>query len=240
MKGIVLSLMFTMSCALTVMAQNGEDFGMRQVKKGSKTYLVYDVCDSMQVYKDPLKVPKANCFFVISKREYRLYVYERVGKDTLLVAHYPICYAKNPENKERVGDMKTPECEMKNPFTISQIADASSWKLDFGDGRGNIPSYGNWFLRLVTPGHKGIGIHGSTNNSASVPGRDSEGCIRLRDNDIQHLKQHYAQVGTRVIVKSIKQGKYPFEVKAEKALGGKYVPQRKGYVLEKGAQFVSK
>ena len=63
MKGIVLSLMFTMSCALTVMAQNGEDFGMRQVKKGSKTYLVYDVCDSMQVYKDPLKVPKANCFF---------------------------------------------------------------------------------------------------------------------------------------------------------------------------------
>ena len=178
MKKILLSLMLATACILTATAQQPEDFGTRQVKKGSKTYLVYDVCDSMQVYKDPLKVPKANCFFVISKREYRLYVYERVNKDTLLVAHYPICYAKNPENKERVGDMKTPECGMKSPFTISQIADASSWKHDFGDGRGNIPSYGNWFMRLVTPGHKGIGIHGSTNNSSSVPGRAKVICWR--------------------------------------------------------------
>ena len=222
-----------MSCALTVMAQNGEDFGMRQVKKGSKTYLVYDVCDSMQVYKDPLKVPKANCFFVISKREYRLYVYERVGKDTLLVAHYPICYAKNPENKERVGDMKTPECEMKNPFTISQIADASSWKHDFGDGRGNIPSYGHWFLRLVTPGHKGIGIHGSTNNSASVPGRDSEGCIRLRDDDLLLLHDLYAQVGTLVIIKSITADKDAFEIKAQEALGDSYRAPKEGNPLFK-------
>ena len=240
MKKILLSLMLATASILSATAQQPEDFGTRQVKKGSKTYLVYDVCDSMQVYKDPLKVPKANCFFVISKREYRLYVYERVNKDTLLVAHYPICYAKNPENKERVGDMKTPECGMKSPFTISQIADASSWKHDFGDGRGNIPSYGNWFMRLVTPGHKGIGIHGSTNNSSSVPGRDSEGCIRLRDNDIKHLKEHYAKVGTPVVVKSIKEGKLPFELKAEKALGSRYVAQRKGYVLEKGAVFVDK
>ena len=239
MKKILISFVITMSCALTAMAQGNGDFGMRKVKAGSKTYLVYDAADSMQVYKDPQQVPKANCFFVISKKEYRLYVYERVGKDTLLVAHYPICYAKNPENKERVGDMKTPECDLKKPFSISQVVDASSWKHDFKDGRGNIPAYGNWFLRLVTPGHKGIGIHGSTNNSASIPGRDSEGCIRLRDNDIKHLKQHYAKVGTPVVVKSIKQGKYPFEVKAEQALGKKYVAQRKGYVLEKGAQFVN-
>ena len=94
-------------------------------------------------------------------------------------------------------------------------------------------------MRLRT-GFNGVGIHGSTNNEASVPGRDSEGCIRLRDNDIQHLKQHYAKVGTPVVVKSIKQGKYLFETKAEKALGSNYVPQRKGYILEKGAQFVNK
>ena len=33
-----------------------------------------------------------------SKKEYRLYVYEVSGRDTLLVAHYPVCYALNPEN----------------------------------------------------------------------------------------------------------------------------------------------
>ena len=240
MKRILVSCLVALTCTMSAMAQGSDGFGMKNVKSGSKTYLVYDVCDSCQVYKDPLKVSKNNCFFVISKKEYRLYVYERVGKDTLLVAHYPVCYAKNPENKERVGDMKTPECSMSKPFTISQVVDASSWKHDFGDGRGNIPAYGHWFLRLVTPGHKGIGIHGSTNNSASVPGRDSEGCIRLRDNDIQHLKQHYARVGTPVVVKSIKEGKYPFETKAEQALGHQYVHQCKGYVLEKGAKFLEK
>ena len=35
----------------------------------------------------------------------------------------------------------------------------------------------------------GIGIHGSTNNESSVPGRGSEGCIRLRDDDLIQLKE---------------------------------------------------
>lgn len=239
MRKFLLSVVIITIGSLVAMAQNTVDFGMRKVKKGTKTYLVYDVCDSIQVYKDPQIVDRNKCFFVISKCEFRLYVYERVGKDTLLVAHYPICYAKNPENKQRVGDMKTPESDINKPFTISQIVDASSWKHDFGDGRGSIPSYGHWFLRLVTPGHKGIGIHGSTNNSASVPGRDSEGCIRLRDKDIIHLKQYYAKVGTPVVVKPLAKGKYPFETKAEQVLGNRYVAQRKGYVLEKGASFVT-
>ena len=123
MKRILLSSIIAISCAMTSMAQESDDFGMKYVKARSKTYHVYDACDSMQVYKKD--VMKANCFFVISKKEYRLYVYERVGKDTVLVAHYPICYAKNPENKERVGDMKTPECGMKNPFSISQVVEVA-------------------------------------------------------------------------------------------------------------------
>ena len=55
-------------------------------------------------------------------------------------------------------------------------------------------------MRLETPGFKGIGIHGSTNNEASVPGRDSEGCIRLRDSDLIVLHDRYAQVGTPVVI----------------------------------------
>ena len=96
--------------------------------------------------------------------------------------------------------MRTPESSFEKPFTITQITDASKWTHDFGDGRGEILSYGNWFMRLATPGFSGIGIHGSTNNESSVPGRGSEGCIRLRNDDLDQLKEKYAYVGMKVVI----------------------------------------
>lgn len=173
---------------------------MKLVTVGQKTYNVAQTGDSMHIYRQ--EAARERCFFVISKREYRLYVYEVSAdkKDTALVAHFPVCYAVNKEAKTRSGDMCTPECTMDAPFTISQIQDASTWEHDFGDGRGPIKAYGAWFMRLETPGFKGIGIHGSTNNEASVPGRDSEGCIRLRDSDLIVLHDRYAQVGTHVVI----------------------------------------
>jgi lipoprotein-anchoring transpeptidase ErfK/SrfK len=145
-------------------------------------------------------VNKKNCFILISKPEYRLYVCEVVDGDTLKRVHYPVCVGKMKGQKEKKGDMKTPECTADNPFTITEIVDASKWTHDFGDGRGSILSYGHWFMRLKTPGHSGIGIHGSTNNESSVPGRGSEGCIRLRDDDLIQLKENYAFVGMRVVI----------------------------------------
>jgi lipoprotein-anchoring transpeptidase ErfK/SrfK len=109
--------------------------------------------------------------------------------------------------------MRTPESPAGKPFKITMIQDASTWRHDFKDGRGNILAYGHWFLRLETPGHSGIGIHGSTNNESSVPGRASEGCIRLRDADIITLKEKYAYVGMPVIIKSESQGLFPWEKK---------------------------
>ena len=145
-------------------------------------------------------VNKKNCFILISKPEYRLYVCEVVGGDTIKRVHYPVCVGQAKGQKQKKGDMKTPECTAANPFTITEIVDASQWCHDFGDGRGSILSYGNWFMRLKTPGFSGIGIHGSTNNESSVPGRGSEGCIRLRNNDLDELKAKYAFVGMRVVV----------------------------------------
>ncbi len=156
-------------------------------------------------------------FIVISKRDLNLRVYGKQGKDTVLLAQYPACLSKNKGNKQRVGDMKTPESPAGKPFKITQIQDASTWKHDFKDGRGNILAYGHWFLRLLTPGHSGIGIHGSTNNESSVPGRASEGCIRLRDNDIIDLKQRFAYVGMPVIIKGENDGLLPWEHNAKKA-----------------------
>jgi len=141
-----------------------------------------------------------NCFIIIDKPALHLSVYEPQDGDTVLIARYPVCVGKNYGQKEKSGDMKTPECTFENPFSITEITDASGWTHDFGDGRGDILAYGNWFMRLKTPGHKGIGIHGSTNNESSVPGRGSEGCIRLLNDDLDVLKAKYAFVGMKVII----------------------------------------
>ncbi len=154
--------------------------------------------DTATIYSEV--VNKNNCFILISKPEYRLYVCEVVDGDTIKRVHYPVCVGKAKGQKQKKGDMKTPECTFEKPFTITEIVDASKWTHDFGDGRGSILSYGHWFMRLKTPGHSGIGIHGSTNNESSVPGRGSEGCIRLRDDDLIQLKEKYAFVGMRVVI----------------------------------------
>lgn len=145
-------------------------------------------------------INRDQCFIVVSKPDLHLSVYEVQEGDTVLLARYPVCVGKNYGQKERKGDMKTPECTFENSFSITEIKPASSWTHDFGDGRGPILAYGNWFMRLKTPGFTGIGIHGSTNNESSVPGRGSEGCIRLLNHDLDTLKENFAFVGMKVVI----------------------------------------
>lgn len=182
-----------------------------QKKTGSKKPAKTTAVASKKSTKKSATKTTANsngAFIVISKKDLNLRVYSR---DSVLMAEYPCCLSKNKGNKQKKGDMRTPESPAGKPFKITAIQDASTWKHDFKDGRGNIKAYGHWFLRLLTPGHSGIGIHGSTNNENSVPGRASEGCIRLRDQDIITLKENYAYVGMPVIIKAESEGLYPWE-----------------------------
>lgn len=127
----------------------------------------------------------------------RLEVYDKSNR---LVAKYPACVGKNKGNKQKSGDMKTPVSPQNRPFKITQIQDSSTWTHDFKDGKGKVKAYGKWFLRLGTA-FSGIGIHGSTGHAYTVPGRGSNGCVRLRDADIIQLKEKYAYVGMSVIIK---------------------------------------
>jgi lipoprotein-anchoring transpeptidase ErfK/SrfK len=55
------------------------------------------------------------------------------------------------------------------------------------DGKGYINgAYGPYFIRLNVLGQKGIGIHG-THLDSSMGSRASEGCIRMRNEDIEKL-----------------------------------------------------
>ena len=196
--GLLVALFAMPSCGSSSGSQTAETKVVAPLETATQDTIVAIPADTATYYSEV--VNKKNCFIIISKPEYRLYVCEVVDGDTVKRVHYPVCVGLAKGQKQRKGDMKTPECTAENPFTITEIVDASKWTHDFGDGRGSILSYGNWFMRLKTPGHSGIGIHGSTNNESSVPGRGSEGCIRLRNNDLDELKAKYAFVGMRVVI----------------------------------------
>lgn len=122
-------------------------------------------------------------FIVVSKQDMRLRVFDYAGEKK---AEYGIACGKNYGQKEKVGDMKTPE----GIFHIVDVEDASNRTHDFGDGKGPIEgAYGPYFIRLDTPGCKGIGIHG-THDPNSIGTRATEGCIRLKNEDVSNLAEH--------------------------------------------------
>jgi lipoprotein-anchoring transpeptidase ErfK/SrfK len=103
--------------------------------------------------------------------------------------------------KKKSGDNMTPT----GIFRIDEIDDASSWTHDFHDGKGVIEhAYGPWFLSLDTSQLSkgqwdGIGIHG-THDPQSIGTNASEGCIRLRNEDLKKLHAH-VRVGTLVEIR---------------------------------------
>lgn len=126
---------------------------------------------------------------VVTKSAYTLELFE----GETLVKTFPVAVGKNRGDKQAVGDNRTPEGE----FAVSSMEDSRKWTHDFGDGKGQIKgAYGPWFIRLATPGWKGIGIHG-THDPASIGTAATEGCIRLQNSDLVRLVARIA-VGTRV------------------------------------------
>lgn len=143
-------------------------------------------------YEAKVKAIDHAAFILVNKEDMTLQVVDYSGNT---ISSYGIACGKKYGNKTKRGDYKTPE----GVFHISDIQNASTWKHDFGDGNGEITgAYGPWFLRLEVPGHKGIGIHG-THKPESIGTRDTEGCIRLHNEDLQELKQRVS-VGMMVVV----------------------------------------
>lgn len=129
---------------------------------------------------------------LVSKSEYKLWLLN--GND--IIQEYSIATGKNPGDKVRVGDHRTPV----GNFRIVSIENSSGWSHDFRDGKGKIKgAYGPWFLRLDAKGWKGIGIHG-THDPDSRGTSVTEGCIRLSNEDIDELKQ-YAYKNMPVIIR---------------------------------------
>ena len=143
-------------------------------------------------YKHKLNDINNTSFIVISKEDMMLRLIDFKGRE---IQKYPIACGKNYGNKETKGDLKTPE----GLFHVTEIEKASSWVHDFGDGKGEIPgAYGPFFIRLEVPGQKGIGIHG-THKPESIGTRDTEGCIRLNNEDLLKLVKQ-THIGMAVLI----------------------------------------
>ena len=165
---------------------DGEEFG----DEGGEFSDEFEGSGEIALNGDPNKADR----IVISKESMTLNLYDSDGG---LIFSFPVAVGKNLGNKKEEGDMKTPEGE----FSITEIKNASSWKHDFRDGKGEIAgAYGNWFFRLHTPPHSGIGIHG-THAPESIGTRATEGCIRLNNADLDKLKP-LVRVGMKVTIES--------------------------------------
>ena len=131
-------------------------------------------------------------FILIDKQAFTLTLIDAKGD---AIKQYGIACAVNYGPKKVRGDHKTPE----GTFKITQLLYAKGLSHDFNDGKGPVKdAYGPWFLRLSVPGFIDIGIHG-TPFPESIGSRATEGCIRMRNDDIIDLKQR-VKVGTRVII----------------------------------------
>lgn len=129
---------------------------------------------------------------IISKKEFKLIVLNSAS-DTLCC--YKCGIGLNPGDKKYVGDKRTPE----GKFLVSSIEDSKHWTHDFLDGTGPRPyAYGPYFIRLKTQGWSGIGIHG-TCFPETIGTRSSEGCVRLKNDDLSDLIR-YVNIGTEVII----------------------------------------
>ncbi len=132
--------------------------------------------------------PKGGLWIRIEKGKFTL----SLMQGAKIAGTFPVALGKNEGNKEKAGDMRTPE----GTFSVERIQDSSAWAHDFGDGKGPIAgAYGSKFIRLKT-GWSGIGIHG-THDPASIGKRVTEGCIRLKNDDLAELVP-YVKPGMKV------------------------------------------
>lgn len=187
---IILYSFLLVGCSLFNYSEKIEEKqnNVKQVKVEEKNKVVTEISEDVIEHKEDT--------VRIDKSEYKLTMF----KDGKLVLEAKCAVGKNPGQKTKRGDLKTPV----GTFYVDEIIDSSYWTHNFGDGKGEIEgAYGPWFISLDTmPISKGewdgIGIHG-THDNASLGTMASEGCIRLSNTDIEKLKS-LVKVGTKVII----------------------------------------
>ena len=134
---------------------------------------------------------------IVEKSTHRLYRYrwDRVTQRPQLIDDYYVSTAQLNGNKQKRGDLKTPEGVY---FIISHIPDS---KLPDKYGVSAYPmDYPNEFDRRLGKTGYGIWLHGTASNFYSRPPLDSEGCVVLPNIDLTQVRNKIEPGKTPIIV----------------------------------------
>ena len=144
-----------------------------------------------------LKVPTCTFHAVVSKSEYRLYLYAGEGSDRVLVATYPVGLGEH--NSTPTGAFmlkpgsKLVNPEWRNPRT-GEFFKADDPKNPIGE---------RWIgLQGVDAGNSkamSYGIHGTT-DPASIGKQASMGCVRLKDADVEVIYEALTEPNSTIII----------------------------------------
>ena len=144
-----------------------------------------------------LKVPTCTFHAVVSKSEYRLYLYAGEGSDRVLVATYPVGLGEH--NSTPTGAFmlkpgsKLVNPEWRNPRT-GEFFKSDDPKNPIGE---------RWIgLQGVDAGNSkamSYGIHGTT-DPASIGKQASMGCVRLKDADVEVIYEALTEPNSTIII----------------------------------------
>lgn len=147
---------------------------------------------------DTLSIPESDCLYieardsvvlteasaaliVVDKEKMELSVLD-FASDTIMVC--PIGCGHQYGNKRNADDDRTPE----GVFKVRRIENSSEWCHMTRTGLSEFGVYGPKFIRLELPPKHSVGIHG-TNSPGSLGKRESEGCIRVSNQNIVRLAE---------------------------------------------------
>lgn len=128
---------------------------------------------------------------LVDKRKKELLVVQNIGRYPKVVEKFSVSLGKYPGDKEREGDMKTPEGRYKI--------------IDIKKNTRLLPQYGPMVFVLNYPNEmdqimgktgSGIWIHGTANDEITP---DTKGCIAINNRDLLRFAR-YASNGTPVVI----------------------------------------
>ena len=134
-----------------------------------------------------LKLIKADCTIVVDKRALTLTWY----LDGKWIKQYPCCVG--PENKTPAG-VYIVDSKLDNP-PWTNPADGHTY--EYGHPKNILGT--RWMAIKGDNDASGLGIHG-TGLPESIPGRTSNGCVRLLNKDVEEL-YGFALIGTQVTIR---------------------------------------
>ncbi|MBM4116054.1 MAG: LysM peptidoglycan-binding domain-containing protein [Phycisphaerae bacterium] len=144
-----------------------------------------------------LKIPTCTFHAVVSKAEYRIYLYAGEGADRVLVATYPVGlgeYNSTPTGAFMLKPgSRLVNPEWRNPRT-GEFFKANDPKNPIGE---------RWIgLQGVDAGNSkamSYGIHGTIDPS-SIGKQASMGCVRLKDADVEVIYEALTEPNSTIVI----------------------------------------